>query len=353
MIKNDIYILFIYISLLVIGTIVVYTSSSYLAYFSNKPDFYYMISHFGKILIAFGFFMFGYFLDLNILKKYSIYIFLISFLFLLLVLVLPSPISPEIRGAKRWLNLFIISFQPSDLFRLSLIILISFFSKFILDFKNYFLMFFIVLIGVILIAIEPNLSTASMIALIFLITSFYIGVNFINIILSFLILSLLGIVGILSFPHALKRFSSTEAYQVLQSKVGLAHGGIFGVGIGEGKAKFLYLPDAHTDFIFSVIGEELGFIFSVFIIILILFLVFRGFLISIKLYKNYFEFSVLAFAISINIALYTLAHVSVVVGIFPPTGIPMPFISFGGSSLIINSFLLGILYQLSKFKSFV
>jgi len=346
--KNDIYILFIYITLIIIGTIVVFTSSFYLAYVSNKPHFYYMLSHIGKILIGFLFFIFGYFIDLNNLKKLTIYIFLTSIILLILVLILPSPIAPEIRGAKRWINLFVISFQVSDLYRLSIILLISFFYKLILDFKSYFLMFFIILFGTLLIAIEPNLSTSIIIVLIFLTVSFYIGANIINILISSIIISLLGIIGILSFPHALKRFSSTEAYQVLQSKVGLAHGGLFGVGIGEGKAKFLYLPDAHTDFIFSIIGEEMGFIFSFFVSILILFLVYRGILISLKLYKNYFEFSILAFAISINIAIYTLGHISVVVGLLPPTGIPMPFISFGGSSLIVNSFLVGLLYQLSK-----
>jgi cell division protein FtsW len=346
--KNDIYILFIYLTLIIIGTIVVFTSSFYLAYVSNKPHFYYMLSHIGKILIGLLFFIFGYFIDLNNLKKWSIYLFLISIILLILVLILPSSIAPEIRGAKRWINLFVINFQVSDLYRLSIILLISFFYKLLLDFKGYFLMFFIILFGTFLIAIEPNFSTAIIIALIFLIVSFYAGANILNIIISTTFISLLGIIGILSFPHALKRFSSTEAYQVLQSKVGLAHGGLFGVGIGEGKAKFLYLPDAHTDFIFSIIGEEMGFIFAVFVSILILFLVYRGFLIALKLYKSYFEFSILAFAISINIAIYTLGHISVVVGLLPPTGIPMPFISFGGSSLIVNSFLIGILYQLSK-----
>lgn len=348
MLKNDIYILFIYLTLIIIGTIVVFTSSFYLAYVSNKPHFYYMLSHIGKILIGLLFFIFGYFIDLNNLKKWSIYLFLISIILLILVLILPSSIAPEIRGAKRWINLFVINFQVSDLYRLSIILLISFFYKLLLDFKGYFLMFFIILFGTFLIAIEPNFSTAIIIALIFLIVSFYAGANILNIIISTTFISLLGIIGILSFPHALKRFSSTEAYQVLQSKVGLAHGGLFGVGIGEGKAKFLYLPDAHTDFIFSIIGEEMGFIFAVFVSILILFLVYRGFLIALKLYKSYFEFSILAFAISINIAIYTLGHISVVVGLLPPTGIPMPFISFGGSSLIVNSFLIGILYQLSK-----
>ncbi|MCS7244570.1 MAG: FtsW/RodA/SpoVE family cell cycle protein [candidate division WOR-3 bacterium] len=348
MLKNDIYILFVYLILLAISTIVVYTSSSYLAYVSNKPDFYYMISHFSKVLIAIGFFALGYFTNLEILKKYSFYIFFVSLLLLLLVLILPSPIAPEIRGAKRWLNLFVMSIQVSDIYRLAVILLISFISKSLIEYKNFLTIFLLVFIGIFLIAIEPNLSTAGMIVLIFLITSFYIGVNITLIGLIGLVLFLLGILAIYSFPHAMARFSSTEAYQVLQSKVGLAHGGLFGVGIGDGKAKFLYLPDAHTDFIFSIIGEEMGFIFAVFILLLIMFLVIRGLIISYKLSDKFFEASVLAFAISINIAIYTLGHISVVVGIFPPTGISMPFISFGGSSLIVNSFLLGILYQISR-----
>lgn len=348
MIRNDIYILFIYLVLITISTIIVYTSSSYLAYVSNRPDFYYMLIHISKVLIGIFFFILGYFINLNELKKYTLYLFAISILLLILVLILPSPIAPEIRGAKRWLNLFIINIQVSDIFRLSTILLVSFFSRYLLEFKSYLLMFFVILFGVFLIAIEPNLSTAGMISLIFLISAFYVGSHFISILTSSIILLSFGILGIFSFPHAIKRFSSTEAYQVLQSKVGLAHGGLLGVGIGEGKAKFLYLPDAHTDFIFSIIGEEMGFIFAVFVSLLILFLVFRGILIALKLYKNNIEFSTLAFAISINIAIYTLGHISVVVGLFPPTGIPMPFISFGGSSFIVNSFLLGILYQLSK-----
>ncbi|MEO0203253.1 MAG: FtsW/RodA/SpoVE family cell cycle protein [candidate division WOR-3 bacterium] len=350
MIKNDIYILFLYLVLITISTVIVYTSSSYLAYVSNRPDFYYMLIHISKIFIGLFFFVLGYFISLDELKKYTIHLFFISVILLVLVLVLPSPIAPEIRGAKRWLNLFIINIQVSDVFRLSTILLISFFSKFLIEIKSYFLMFFALLFGAFLIAVEPNLSTAGVISLIFLITAFYANSHLISLALSSLVLISLGIIGILSFPHAIKRFSSTEAYQVLQSKIGLAHGGLFGVGIGEGKAKFLYLPDAHTDFIFSIIGEEMGFIFALFISFLVLLLVFRGILIALRLYKNNFELSVLAFAISINIAIYTLGHISVVVGLFPPTGITMPFISFGGSSLIINSFLTGILYQLSKLR---
>ncbi len=348
---KDISLLVAYVVLLTVGSIVIYSSSWYLAYISNRADFHYLMMHFMKIIVALLFFFVGFSIDTQVLRKYSVWIFISSILALALVLILPPPIAPVINGAKRWINLYFMKFQVSEMFKVGLILMLAFSSNLLKDRIGYFLVAIPVFVGIALIAIEPNISTAMLLAWIFLFIAFYAGASFVNLGFTIASLTSMALILINMFPHARLRFQQllgSEFYQVKQSKVGLAHGGLLGVGLGEGKAKFLYLPEAHTDFVFSVIGEELGFVGAMIILMFVMFIILKGFSIAHKLHRKDEQLSILAFGIAITFAVYTLSHVSVVIGLFPPTGIPMPFISFGGSSLVSNSFLLGLLFQLSR-----
>jgi cell division protein FtsW len=136
------------------------------------------------------------------------------------------------------------------------------------------------------------------------------------------------------------------AYQVKQSMIGLGRGGISGVGIGESKQKFFFLPDSHTDFIFSIIGEEFGFIGATLVLMLFMVILFRGMRLA-KLTRDPFG-QLLAAGITINIVLYALINTAVVTNMVPATGLPMPFISYGGSHMIFLGVSVGILLNISR-----
>ncbi len=347
--KTDLFILFGFLMLIIAGTVFVFTSSWYLAYVNNKPTYYFLLKHVLKVAIAIFVFLVGYSLPLEYLRRFRYPLMALSLLLLLAVLILPDPIAPRIGGAKRWLNLGFMNFQISELFKLSAILLLSFNAKHLKNTGKFLVNMAIVFLGIALIAVEPNLSTAILISLLVLSIAFYAGTSMAVLSTIGTIAAMGATIAILVFPHAKARIVSESIhYQVKQSLIGLAHGGLLGVGLGKGVEKFLYLPDAHTDFIFSIIGEEMGFVGAVIVLVIVMAIILRGFHIAKKLHRRDLALSTLAFAISMNLALYSLGHVSVVVGLFPPTGIPMPFISYGGSNLLVNSFLLGILLQLSK-----
>ena len=347
--KADFSLLLVFLLLMFFGTVFVFTSSWYLAYVNQKPIYYFLLKHLMKVALALVVFFIGFSIPPESIGRYRNLLMAISIILLLAVLLLPPPIAPKIGGAKRWLNLMVMRFQVSELFKLATIIFLSFNAHRMRDTNRFLIYMLVVLLGVGLILIEPNVSTAILVSLIAIGIAFYAGAS----------LSILSTVGALSlsiaalaiafFPHAKSRlFLNGIHYQVQQSLAGLTHGGLIGVGLGRGVEKFLYLPDAHTDFIFSIIGEEMGFIGASAVLLAILYIIYRGFRIAGKLWNRNKVLSTLAFAISLNFAIYALGHVSVVVGLFPPTGIPMPFISYGGSNLLVNSFMMGILLNLSR-----
>ena len=137
-----------------------------------------------------------------------------------------------------------------------------------------------------------------------------------------------------------------SGFHIIQSLLALGSGGLTGVGIAESRQKFFYLPDQHTDFIFSIIGEELGFIGAFSVIVLFLLFLWRGFLISLRAKDNYGL--LLAAGITSLITFQAIINISVVTKLIPTTGITLPFISYGGSSLIVNMFCCGILLNISK-----
>ncbi len=347
--KANFTLLVIFLFLMALGTVFVFTSSWYLAYVNQKPIYYFLLKHLLKVGLALVVFFLGFSIPPETLGKYRNHLMALSIILLIAVLVLPSPIAPKIGGARRWLNLMVMKFQVSELFKLATIIFLSFNARNMKETDKFLTYMLVVFAGVGLILIEPNVSTAFLISLIAIGTAFYAGAS-ISILTTMGALAASALALAISiFPHARSRLLSDGIhYQVQQSLAGLTHGGLLGVGLGKGVEKFLYLPDAHTDFIFSIIGEELGFVGASMVIVAVLIIIFTGFKIAARLYKKDIVLSTLAFAITLNFAIYSLGHISVVVGLFPPTGIPMPFISYGGSNLLVNSFMMGILLNLSR-----
>jgi cell division protein FtsW len=268
-------------------------------------------------------------------------------------------VGPVIKGARRWIHLGPISFQPSELAKLALILVLATFldrhKSQVKDFQNGFvpLMLFIGLICG-LIVLEPDLGSAVLLASVGLIMIFLAGARGLH---------LLSMVGAASVPlyfllfhvgfrrRRLMAFMDPWAdpqhagYQITQSMMAFGSGGIWGKGLGASELKLLYLPDPHTDFIFPIIGEELGFIGAVAVILLFVFWGWRGWQTTRRAPDLFGQ--LLAAGITSWVLLQAMINMAVSCGLLPTKGLPLPFISFGGSSTVITMAAVGILLNIS------
>jgi cell division protein FtsW len=278
----------------------------------------------------------------------------------LLVLLMVPGIGHEAGGATRWLRIWRLNFQPSELAKLALVIYLAYsLSKkadVIKDFKKGFLpnlLMLFVFLGLVL--WQPDFGAAIVFVALFLIMSFTAGIPLKYLTRFSLLAVAMGVAMIFSSAYRLRRViayfkpwdhAEDEAYQITQSFKAFGEGGISGVGLGDGTLKLFYLPELHTDFIFSVIGEELGFIGFSIIVLAFFILVWRGISISLKVEDLFVRY--LAVGITTLIGLQAAINMMVVTGMLPTKGMPLPFISYGGSSLLICMFAMGILLNVSS-----
>jgi cell division protein FtsW len=279
---------------------------------------------------------------------------MIGTIVLLCIVLLPG-IGIQALGAKRWINLGFFVLQPAEFAKLSMIIYLSawFSGK-----SNQRLISFLVLLGVFvgLIMLEPDLGTAMILILTSIGVYFFSGAPLQQFAL---VLPVIG-VGVTSLalfsPYRFKRlltFFNPEqdplgaSYHIRQAIIAIGSGGIFGVGLGQSRQKYEYLPEANTDSIFAIIGEELGFIGCVALIAVYIFILWRGFRIARRMDDTFGRN--LALGITTWIGIQTIINISAMVALIPLTGVPLPFISYGGSSLIIMFAACGILINISRF----
>lgn len=354
----DYVIFFAIIALLGFGVVMVYSSSAVSAYV-NYDDSYYFLKR-QMIWATLG--MLAMLFTMNVdyhawrtLAKPAMIVTLI-----LLVLVLIPGLGKVVNGARRWLGFGSLYLQPSEIAKLAMVLFtannlaksqdkISSFTKGVAP----QLAMLLVVFGLIL--KEPDLGTALVIGGTVFILLFAAGAKLSHL-GSLGALGVAGIIGaILVEPYRLKRllaFSDPWAdplnsgYHIIQSLYAIGSGGLFGVGLGRSREKFLYLPEPHTDFIFAILGEELGFIGTATVIILFFLLAWRGYKIAISA-PDIFG-SLLAGGITSIIVLQALMNIAVVTASMPVTGIPLPFISFGGSALIFTLAGVGILLNISR-----
>jgi len=284
-----------------------------------------------------------------------------SIVLLLLLLLLPPFIKAGIvHKSRRWFRFAGIGFQPSEFAKLAVIVYLSSVlarkGEKIRDFYRGFLPpFIIVSLIALLVFIEPDFSTAFILFFTAIILFFIAGVRTTSLVSLFvvsvptLLLMISGkgyrkarIIGFLN-PWS---DPTNKGYQIIQSFKAFAFGGFSGVGIGRSTQKMGYLPIPHTDFIYAIIAEEMGFIGAVAVILLYMFFAYRGFLIAFRQTEK-FEF-LLAFGITALIVWEAIFNIAVVTGLLPSTGISLPFLSYGGSGLLVNSILCGILLNLSR-----
>jgi len=360
--KYDHYLLVGVVLLCVIGTVMLFSASNSISLDQSQraTATIYLQAHLKRLLVG-VFVMFAVMMfDYRNLKNISKYILIGS-----IALLFITKISYWIQGNNspaRWLYIGGFSIQTSDIARLSIIIylatFIDHFREKIKDFYNGFA----ILIGILaftmgLIVIQPDFSTAAMIGLIGFMMLFIGGAKISHLTATGAVSLMVLVPIMLMKPYRLQRVLTffygesagvQESYQIKQSLISLGNGGFLGLGLGNSLGKNLFLPTPHTDFIFAIIGEELGLLGTVFILSTFVFIFQRG----IKIAKESTDtFGILlATGISFNFILYGFINAAVVTGVVPTTGLPMPFISYGGSGLLINLVSMGILLNISQAK---
>ncbi|MDH5560761.1 MAG: putative lipid II flippase FtsW [Deltaproteobacteria bacterium] len=355
--KTTVSLFIVSFSLIGIGLIMIYSSSAIYAAQNWGDQYYFLTRQLIHFVIGLICLRVAIKLPYDIYKKIIPLLMLVCFILLLIVLI--PGIGKQVGNARRWIRILGFGFQPSELLKLTLIIWAASFldrRKNVLGyFSRAFLPTLIVMsIYLFLLLLQPDFGTAVLIALCLFLMIFVAGVKPSHMILSFTGVSFIGLILVVSQPYRLRRILGflnvwedpyDKGYQLIQSFIAIARGGIFGQDLGNSQQKLFFLPEAHTDFIFAIIAEETGFIGVVIVISLLAFLMTKGFEIALNC-KDDFGRN-LAFGITSLLTLQSLLNVLVVTGLIPTKGIPLPFISYGGSSLIISMFMLGILINIA------
>lgn len=343
--------------LLGLGLVAIYSASSFIAA-QNLGDSHFYLKKQGVFCLV-GLFLL--ILTKNIpstLYRKLTYPLLLLTLLLLIALFIPGA-GTKVGGATRWLRFGGLSFQPSELAKLALAIYMAYsmakkganmasFSKGLAP--------HLVVAGtfMLLILLQPDLGTSIIIGCWFLILVFVGGVRVFHLLIVLLLSAPALLWLVWQADYRLKRWWAFVnpwedpqglGFQIIHSFLAFGSGGIFGVGLGNGKQKLFYLPEPHTDFILSVVAEELGLVALVVVIVLFGILIMRGIKISLEardLYSSY-----LALGISSFLGLQVLVNMGVVMGLLPTKGLTLPFISYGGSSLVINLLSVGILLSIA------
>jgi len=336
----------------------IYSASSIYALERYKDSVFFLKRHLSFILIGSGLTFLVMAVDYRKFKKYARI--LLLFALLLLVSVLIPGIGREVAGARRWFRFRFISFQPAEFAGIAMII---YAADFISRKVNYIktirrgLLPIMSVLGfmALLILLQPDLGTAVAIGAVVFIMLFVGGMK-----LSYLLSIILGTLPLLyilifSVPYRRMRIMAFlnpwadpkgSGFQIIQSQIALGSGGIFGTGLGNSRQKLFFLPAAHTDFIFSIIGEELGLLGTVSVILLFIIFIRLGFKI-IKNTQDRFGYFLSLGLVSL-LSLKAIVNIGVSCGVLPTKGLPLPFISYGGSSFIFDMISVGILLNIAK-----
>lgn len=331
--------------LLSLGLIMVLSASSPTSLSESGNSYKYFIKQAIFAGLGLGAMYFISKIDYRFYKKF----YKISYILAIILFILVLVIGKRINGARRWIYLTdTLSFQPSELVKFLMIIFYAGIltknrkelGKFIKGWGKH-LAFLVPIIGLLL--LQPHFSASIVIIGICVIMMIIAGCKIVQIVLPGICAGIPGIVALVVIaPYRLSRVTTFlnpwsdelgEGWQVIQSLYAIGSGGLFGVGLGQSKQKYLYLPEPQNDFIFSVLAEELGFIGCVFVIILFAILIWRGILIAMKA-PDMFG-SLVAVGITALIGIQVMINIAVVTSSMPATGMPLPFFSYGGTALFI------------------
>jgi cell division protein FtsW len=344
--------------IVVIGLAMLSSASSVIAY-NTYHDSYYLFKHqlFGLVLGLVAFWFFAK-VDYHIWRRYALWMLVASIGLLLLVFI------PGLAGtwgtSKSWINVFGFSLQPSEFVKITFLLYLAAWLE---GRKNKLAEIstglgpFVVILGAIalLMVLQPDIGTLTIIAITSLIV-FFIGGGSIKHIMGLLLLGVIALVVMVNlYPYQANRFKCLMdpayspkdiCYQINQSLIAVGSGGWFGRGLGASRQKFSYLPQAENDAIFPIISEEIGFVFSSILVLLYLALFYRGLIIAKSAPDDFGK--ILAIGIVSWLVLQAIINIGGMVNIMPMTGVPLPFISYGGSAMMAALAAVGILANISK-----
>ena len=335
----------------------VFSASSIMAV-KHGDGFYYLKRHLFFLVLGFGALIYARHVDLNYLKDKAYALVGISLLLLLAVFI--PGVGRKVLGASRWIDLGILSFQPSEFIKITMVIALA---KWLSDNKtklcDVWRGFFppVAFLGFVLLLImcQPDLGTAITIGATVFVMLFVAGVQLWPLI-GLGLLATIGVV-VISFvtPYRLRRLTSYldpwndpqgAGFQIIQSLLAVGSGGLMGLGLGASRQKYFYLPQQFTDFIFAIMCEELGFFGGLMVVTLFCYFAYTGFRIALSTNDNFR--TLLATGLVIWLSLQALINIMVVVGLIPTTGIPLPFISYGGTSTFVNLLAVGLILNVGR-----
>jgi cell division protein FtsW len=345
-------------SLLAIGLIMVYSASAIWAEYKFADSFFFAKRQllFAGVGIVAMFFIMN--IDYWTWKTWAKMLLIICFV--LLVLVLIPGVGNVRNGSRSWIGIGAFSIQPSEFMKLAMIAFLAKYlsvrQKYITSFKKGLAPSLgLVFLAFGMIMLQPDLGTGTVMVGTCIVMIFIAGAR----VRHFAILGLIGAAGfvalVLSAPYRIKRITSFldpwedplgSGFQIIQSLYAIGPGGLFGLGLGQSRQKFFYLPEPQTDFIFAILAEELGFIGGSLILLLFSLLLWRGIRIALGAPDLYGSF--LAVGIIAMIAIQVMINIGVVTGLMPVTGITLPFLSYGGSSLTLMLMAIGVLLNISR-----
>ena len=331
------------------GCLMVYSASYYSAQYHYGNQYFFLFKQIMGVVLGIFAMIFFSLVDYHILKKYKNLIIIVAIV--LLVLVFVPGLGVESYGAKRWISLLGISIQPSEIAKFALVIFIASYMSDNHDkvktFKGLFPVLAVGGIICLLTMLEPSMSVTMCIAFVTLFMLIIGGMSKKHTLMFSIPAGAVVPLLVILEPYRLKRLMAFidpwaspqgEGFQLIQSLYGLGSGGLFGVGLFNSRQKYLFLPFAESDFILSIIGEEIGFFGVCLLMFVFLYLIFN--LIKIALNSKDRFGAMLVSGVAFIIGVQTLLNIAVVTGSIPPTGLPLPFISSGGTSVTV--FMAGI-----------
>lgn len=337
----------------IVGLFLLYESSSYTALYSIGDRYFFIKYQALWVFIGICISIIASRIDYKRLYNLSLPLLLLSLF--LLVLVLVPGVGLELKGAHRWIHIGFFVFQPSELLKISLTLYLA---AWLTNREEGRLFAFLILffVSVLLVSIEPDMGTAMIVAITSVIVYFLSGARIRELFFILLILLIGSLTLIKVEPYRVARLTSFQdfnphnlqgaPYHVKQTLISLGSGGITGVGFGNSIQKYAYLPENSTDSIFAIFAEEAGFIGSMFLISVFFLQLFLGFLISVKIQDKFGR--LLACGIITFIGTQVFINLASQVILIPLTGVPLPFISYGGSSMLINFASIGILLNIGN-----
>ncbi len=347
----DLPLLIVVILLIIFGLIMVYDSSVVQALKDFGDGNYYIRQQLIWVVIGSALALIFSYLNYSVFKKLALPMLIVSFILLLAVFI--PGLGTAAGGAHRWLMLGPVTIQPAEIIKLTgVIFLASIFEKKI---RTLPLLILILLVSLITAVLQKDLGSTIVFVATAVSMYFASGGSLLYFLAMLPVGILTGVGLIATSPYRLKRilayldpFSDTQGftYHISQVLIALGSGGLLGLGLGQSRQKFEYIPEVSTDSIFAIVGEEMGFLGGMLLIILFAILIYRGFKIAENCNDNFGK--ILAIGFTSWLGIQAIINLSAMVALLPLTGVPLPFISYGGSALVANLTAVGILLNISK-----